>query len=367
MAKVVLKDVSKLFGDVTAVNKVNLEIEDREFVVLVGPSGCGKTTTLRMVAGLEDITEGEVYIKDRMVNFLSPKQRNIAMVFQSYALYPHMKVFDNIAFGLKMRKVPKAEREKQVKRVANILGLEYCLYRKPKELSGGERQRVALGRAIVRDPDLFLFDEPLSNLDAKLRAQMRIELKKLHRRLESTVVYVTHDQVEAMTMGDRIVVMKGGIVQQVGTPLELYNRPSNQFVAGFIGSPAMNFIPCRLLEEKSRLYIDTNDYKIALPEALASKVGDQRGNEFVFGIRPEHFLEKASHNGRLHDSPTIKAMVNVTETLGKETLFDLTTGMHSLIALLNGDTNTETDRDIELVLNMEKIHLFREDNGETLF
>ncbi len=367
MAKVVLKNVSKLYGDVTAVNKVNLEIEDREFVVLVGPSGCGKTTTLRMIAGLEEITEGEVYIKDRLVNQLSPKQRNIAMVFQSYALYPHMKVFDNIAFGLKMRKVPGAEREKKVNAVAHILGLEKCLHRKPKELSGGERQRVALGRAIVRDPDLFLFDEPLSNLDAKLRAQMRIELKKLHRSLKATAVYVTHDQVEAMTMGDRIVVMKGGVVQQVGSPLELYNCPANQFVAGFIGSPAMNFIPCRLIEEQSQLFIDTRDYQIALPEALASKVGSHTNNEFVFGIRPEHFFEKTSQDERLNLFPAIKAKVNVTETLGKETLFDLSTGAHALTALLDGDTDTEIDREIELMLNIDKIHLFSKKDGAALF
>ena len=367
MAKVVLKNVSKLYGDVTAVSEVNLEIEDREFVVLVGPSGCGKTTTLRMVAGLEEITTGEVYIKERLVNQLSPKERNIAMVFQSYALYPHMKVFDNIAFGLKMRKVPKAEREKKVNEVAHILGLEKCLHRKPKELSGGERQRVALGRAIVRDPDLFLFDEPLSNLDAKLRAQMRIELKKLHRSIKATAVYVTHDQVEAMTMGDRIVVMKGGVVQQVGSPLELYNCPANQFVAGFIGSPAMNFIPCRLFEEQSRIFIDTQDYRFALPDALASKVGHHTDNEFIFGIRPEHFMEKTSGDERLNHLPTIKAKVNVTETLGKETLFDLSTGTHALTALLDGDTDTQINREIELMLNIDKIHLFNQKDGVALF
>ena len=367
MANVVLKNVSKLYGDVTAVSEVNLEIEDREFVVLVGPSGCGKTTTLRMIAGLEEITAGEIYIKDRLVNQLTPKQRNIAMVFQSYALYPHMKVFDNIAFGLKMRKVPKAEREKKVKEVANILGLEKRLQRKPKELSGGERQRVALGRAIVRDPDLFLFDEPLSNLDAKLRAQMRIELKKLHRSIKATAVYVTHDQVEAMTMGDRIVVMKDGVVQQVGSPLELYNCPANQFVAGFIGSPAMNFIPCRLIEEQSQLFIDTQDYRIPLPEALASKVGHHTNSDFVFGIRPEHFLEKAPQDESLKRLPTIRAKVNVTETLGKETLFDLSTGAHALTAILDGDTDTAINREIELLLNIEKIHLFNEQDGAALF
>ena len=241
MANVVLKNLAKRFGDVVAVNDVNLEIADREFVVLVGPSGCGKTTTLRMVAGLEEISGGEIIIGDRVVNKLTPMERNIAMVFQSYALYPHMKVFDNMAFGLKMRKVSKEQREKQVKKAAEILGIEELLDRKPKQLSGGQRQRVALGRAIVRDPDVFLFDEPLSNLDAKLRVQMRIELKKLHERLLATVIYVTHDQVEAMTMGDRIVVMKDGIVQQVGSPLEIYNQSGQPFCGRLHRQPGQRF------------------------------------------------------------------------------------------------------------------------------
>ena len=367
MAKVILKDVTKMFGSIVAVNKVNIEIADREFVVLVGPSGCGKTTTLRMIAGLEEITEGEIYIRNRVVNNLTPKDRNIAMVFQSYALYPHMKVFENMAFGLKMRKISKEQRDKQVRKAAEILGIEDLLDRKPKELSGGQRQRVALGRAIVRDPDVFLFDEPLSNLDAKLRGQMRIELKKLHERLRATVVYVTHDQVEAMTMGDRIVVMNDGIVQQLGSPMELYNNPANRFVAGFIGSPAMNFIPCRLVEDQSQIFIDTGDYRVPLPETLTSKVSGLPQNRFTFGIRPEHFQEKVPGNGRDNSSPTIKAIVNVTETLGKETFFDLSTGEHSLAALLDGDSETRAHREIELVLNMEKIHLFREDSGEALF
>jgi len=367
MANVVLKNLSKRFGDVVAVNDVNLEIADREFVVLVGPSGCGKTTTLRMVAGLEEISGGEIVIGDRVVNKLTPMERNIAMVFQSYALYPHMKVFDNMAFGLKMRKVSKEQREKQVLKAAEILGIEELLDRKPKQLSGGQRQRVALGRAIVRDPDVFLFDEPLSNLDAKLRVQMRIELKKLHERLLATVIYVTHDQVEAMTMGDRIVVMKDGIVQQVGSPLEIYNHPANRFVAGFIGSPAMNFVPCRLVEEGSRCHIDTGDYRIALPESLAAKLGPVRSDEFVFGIRPEHFQDKAAGNGQTHDLPAIKATINVVETLGKETFLDLNTGEHSLAALLDADMEAKTHQEIELVPNLEKIHLFDALTGEALF
>ena len=367
MANVVLKNLSKRFGDVVAVNDVNLEIADREFVVLVGPSGCGKTTTLRMVAGLEEISGGEIIIGDRVVNKLTPMERNIAMVFQSYALYPHMKVFDNMAFGLKMRKVSKEQREKQVKKAAEILGIEELLDRKPKQLSGGQRQRVALGRAIVRDPDVFLFDEPLSNLDAKLRVQMRIELKKLHERLLATVIYVTHDQVEAMTMGDRIVVMKDGIVQQVGSPLEIYNHPANRFVAGFIGSPAMNFVPCRLVEEDARYFIDTGDYKIALPEFLSSKLSAVKGDEFVFGIRPEHFQDTTAGNGRAGDLPVIKATINVIETLGKETFLDLSTGEHSLAALLDADMEAKTHQDIELVPNMDKIHLFNLESGEAFF
>ena len=367
MAKVLLRNLTKKFDDVVAVKNVNLEIDDREFVVLVGPSGCGKTTTLRMIAGLEEITEGEIFVNDRMVNDIAPKNRNIAMVFQSYALYPHMKVFDNMAFGLKMRKVPKETRQKQVQKAANILGIEELLNRKPKQLSGGQRQRVALGRAIVRDPDVFLFDEPLSNLDAKLRVQMRVELKKLHERLEATVVYVTHDQVEAMTMGDRIVVMNDGIVQQVGSPLDLYNRPANRFVAGFIGSPAMNFIPCRLVEKNSRFHLDTGDFKISLPEAMALQVSSSSETEFIFGIRPEHFQQKYFENDRSKDLPTIRATVNVIETLGKETFLDLSTGAHTLTALLDGDSEVKPHENIELVPNMDKIHLFSMDSGEALF
>jgi multiple sugar transport system ATP-binding protein len=367
MANVVLTNITKRFGDVVAVDDVNLEIADREFVVLVGPSGCGKTTTLRMIAGLEDISGGEISIGDRVVNKLTPMERNIAMVFQSYALYPHMKVFDNMAFGLKMRKIAKEQREEQVKKAAEILGIENLLDRKPKQLSGGQRQRVALGRAIVRDPDVFLFDEPLSNLDAKLRVQMRIELKKLHERLQATVVYVTHDQVEAMTMGDRIVVMKDGIVQQVGKPLDLYNRPVNLFVASFIGSPAMNFVPCQVVEEESRYHIDTGDYRFALPDSLSSQVSAAKGDEFMFGIRPEHFQNTLAENDRVGDLPVIEATINVIETLGKETFLDLNTGAHSLTALLDADIEAKTHQDIELVPNMDKIHLFSSESGEAIF
>ena len=367
MANVLLKGITKRFDEIVAVDSVDLEISDQEFLVLVGPSGCGKTTTLRMIAGLEEITEGEIFIGDQCVNNLAPKDRNIAMVFQSYALYPHMKVYDNLAFGMKMRKVSKEERETRVRKAASILGIENLLQRKPKQLSGGQRQRVALGRAIVRDPQVFLFDEPLSNLDAKLRVQMRTELKKLHERLATTAVYVTHDQVEAMTMGNRIVVMKDGIVQQVGRPLEIYKKPSNLFVAGFIGSPSMNFIPCRLLEENSCLYIITEDFKIPLLETMTEKLRTIKETEFIFGIRPEDFIEKGHGYGLQTDEVTIKASVNVIEPIGKEINLDLSTGAHSLTAVLSSDTKASLHEDIELALNMEQIHLFKKEGGEAIF
>ncbi|MBT8373260.1 MAG: sn-glycerol-3-phosphate ABC transporter ATP-binding protein UgpC [Desulfobacterales bacterium] len=367
MANVILRNVTKRFDAVVAVDNINLEVADREFLVLVGPSGCGKTTTLRMIAGLEEITEGEIFIGDQLVNNLEAKDRNIAMVFQSYALYPHMKVFDNMAFGLKMRKVPKEEREVRVRKAANILGIEDLLQRKPKQLSGGQRQRVALGRAIVRDPLVFLFDEPLSNLDAKLRVQMRTELKKLHERLQATAIYVTHDQVEAMTMGNRIVVMKDGIVQQVGRPLEIYKNPSNRFVAGFIGSPAMNFIECHLLEENSNLYINTEDFKIPLSDSLAEKLRPLRETEFIFGIRPEDFREKGHGPKIATQEITIKANVIVIEPVGKEISLNISTGTHSLTVVLNADAKATLHADIELALNMDKIHLFRREGGEAIF
>ena len=366
MANVLLKNLTKKFDEVVAVDNINLEIIDREFMVLVGPSGCGKTTTLRMIAGLEDITGGDVFIGDRLVNKLAPKDRNIAMVFQSYALYPHMKVFDNMAFGLKMRKMPKEERVERVRKAAEVLGMEDLLERKPRQLSGGQRQRVALGRAIVRDPQVFLFDEPLSNLDAKLRVQMRTELKKLHERLEATVVYVTHDQVEAMTMGDRIVVMKDGIIQQIGTPLDLYSKPANLFVAGFIGSPAMNFVQCRITEKNSRIYIDAEDFEILLPDLKASKVRSINETEFVCGIRPEDFREKDVEQEQSTDSVIIRANVNVIEPLGREISLELSTGTHTLTALLEADSEARPHEDIDLALNIEKIHLFRKKGGEAV-
>ena len=287
MAEVRLENIYKKYDDVVAVSDFNLTIADKEFVVLVGPSGCGKTTTLRMIAGLESITSGNVFIGDNLINKLPAKDRNIAMVFQNYALYPHMTVFDNMAFSLEMRKRSKEEIQTRVKEAAEILGIQQLLSRKPKQLSGGQRQRVAVGRAIVRKPEVFLFDEPLSNLDAKLRVQTRLELKKLHERLATTAVYVTHDQIEAMTMGDRIVVMRDGLIQQIGSPLELYDRPANKFVAGFIGSPAMNFFDARLHSEGEVIFLQAGDTRIDLPPDKSRPLAELRKNQVIVGIRPE--------------------------------------------------------------------------------
>ena len=350
MIKVSLRNLTKKFDAVIAVKEVNLEIADREFVVLVGPSGCGKTTTLRMIAGLEEITEGDISIGNRRINDLAPKDRNIAMVFQNYALYPHMTVFDNMAFGLKMRKVPKEERKRLVQEVAEILGIQDLLGRKPNQLSGGQRQRVALGRAIVRKPDVFLFDEPLSNLDAKLRVQMRTELIKLHNRLQSTSIYVTHDQVEAMTMGDRIVVMNEGVIQQVGTPLDLYNKPTNLFVAGFIGSPAMNFLNCRIAEVNGTVFMETSGFKIALPEDLAAKAKVANTKDFVFGVRPEDITKKAAGEPSARKSEAIVAKVNVIESLGKETYLDITAGDDNMTAIISPNLSVRLDETIDFVV-----------------
>ena len=365
MKKLVLKNISKKFGKVVAVQQANLEIEDEEFIVLVGPSGCGKTTTLRMVAGLETVDEGEIFINDRMVNLLPPKSRDIAMVFQNYALYPHMNVYQNLAFGLRMRKIPKAERKPKVVEAAKILGIEELLDRKPRQLSGGQRQRVALGRAIVRNPEVFLFDEPLSNLDAKLRVQMRTELKKLHKRLKATSVYVTHDQVEAMTMGDRIIVMKDGSIQQIGSPSDLYYRPQNHFVAGFIGSPTMNFLACRVVEANSQLQIDTGDFQLPLFDQYSERVQATGDREFILGIRPEDIREKIPQ-GQSSYGGSIKARINVTEILGKEVFLDLTTGENALSALVSAGPEEKFSQDIELEINLARVHLFRVDTGDAI-
>src|SRR5438445_7640245 len=329
MAQVVLKDLNKKYDEVHAVKDVNLTIRDKEFMVLVGPSGCGKSTTLRMVAGLEEITSGEISIGDRVVNDLPPKDRDIAMVFQNYALYPHMTVYDNMAFGLKMRKFPKVEIQKRVQDAADILGIQELLKRKPRQLSGGQRQRVAVGRAIVRHPQVFLFDEPLSNLDAKLRVQMRVELKRLHERLETTAIYVTHDQVEAMTLGDRVVVMKDGLVQQVGEPLELYNEPANLFVAGFLGSPAMNFATVQISETNGALWAGNEGMRIKVPVEIASRLGCHIRSDVTIGIRPED-LHVAT--GADPEELSFDAMIEVIEKLGSEILLDVAVGPHTMVA-----------------------------------
>lgn len=366
MANVILRDVVKRFGEVIAVNRVTLNIADQEFLVLVGPSGCGKTTTLRMIAGLEDVDAGEIYINDRLINRVPPKNRNIAMVFQNYALYPHMTVFDNMSFGLKMRNVSADQRKALVNKTADILGITQLLQRKPKELSGGQRQRVALGRAIIREPDVFLFDEPLSNLDAKLRVQMRTELRKLHERLLSTAVYVTHDQVEAMTMGDRIVVLRDGVIQQVGTPLDLYDRPSNIFVAGFIGSPAMNFIQCSVLAEGGKLFIDARDFRLPVPEYFVKRIVSSDEKQLVVGIRPEHLAKKGGENITSQDLATITVDVNVVEILGKELCLDVSVGKQILTALIDADTPVKAHQTMELMPKLERLHFFSKGSGKAI-
>jgi multiple sugar transport system ATP-binding protein len=355
MAQVVLKEINKFYDSVHAVKDVNLQIRDKEFVVFVGPSGCGKTTTLRMIAGLEVISSGDISIGGQVVNELAPMDRDIAMVFQNYALYPHMSVFDNMAFGLKMRKFEKAEIAKRVKQAADILGIEELLHRKPRQLSGGQRQRVALGRAIVRHPQVFLFDEPLSNLDAKLRVQMRVELKKLHLRLGTTAVYVTHDQVEAMTLGDRVVVMKDGWVQQVGEPLELYNKPANRFVAGFIGSPAMNFATVTLADGNGRLTARNAGLEIELPPGRAERLRPYVGKQVTMGVRPED-LHVASD--RDPAGLTFNSKIEVIEQLGSEILLDVRVGEDSMVAAVDPTTRAKVQDALRLAANPERLHFF---------
>lgn len=372
MASLSLKHIYKIYpGDVTAVSDFCLEIEDKEFIILVGPSGCGKSTTLRMVAGLEEISKGELYIGDRLVNDVAPKDRDIAMVFQNYALYPHMTVFDNMAFGLKLRKVPKDEIKKKVEEAARVLDIEHLLDRRPKALSGGQRQRVALGRAIVRDPQVFLLDEPLSNLDAKLRAQMRTEIAKLHLRLGTTFIYVTHDQTEAMTMGDRICVMKDGLIQQVDSPTNLYNSPVNMFVAGFIGSPQMNFIDCKLGKNGNKYSLTLggkNQCVVDLPESLAKPdiLESYVGKELVMGIRPENlhdeemFISAAS-------SGLFKCKVEVTEMMGAETFLYLDFDGISLTARVSPRATTAAGDEITMAIDPNKVHLFDKETEQALF
>ncbi len=370
MSSVSLQRMYKVYpGGVTAVSDFSLDIEDKEFVVLVGPSGCGKSTTLRMVAGLEEITDGELYIGDKLVNDVAPKDRDIAMVFQNYALYPHMTVYDNMAFGLKLRKTPKDEIRRRVESAARILDIEYLLNRKPKALSGGQRQRVALGRAIVREPKVFLMDEPLSNLDAKLRVAMRTEITKLHQRLQTTFIYVTHDQTEAMTMGSRIVIMKDGFIQQVDTPQNNYDYPYNKFVAGFIGSPQMNFFNVRLVSEGGKIYALFGDNKIHVPDAIVRRFKDEShvGQEVTMGIRPENISDSTEKVAASHDT-AVKVHIEVTELMGSETyLYFSTSGKdESIIARVDPRTRTRTGDDTIVTFDTTRLHFFDNETEETL-
>ena len=366
MAGLTLKGIYKKYpGNVVAVSDVNLEIRDKEFIILVGPSGCGKSTTLRMIAGLEEISEGELYIGDRLVNDIAPKDRDIAMVFQNYALYPHMTVFENMAFGLKLRKTPKAEIKKRVQEAARILDIEHLLERKPKALSGGQRQRVALGRAIVREPKVFLMDEPLSNLDAKLRVQMRTEISKLHQRLQTTFIYVTHDQTEALTMGTRIVVMKDGIIQQVDTPQALYNNPVNVFVAGFIGSPQMNFCDAVVSKEAGGTYVKFASHTIKLTDEKAAHAEAYIGKTVTLGIRPEDMYDDEDSLAKFPEAK-FTAKVEVTELMGAETYLYLDVEGTPFTARVKPDSTSQRGQTIDICLDPKKIHLFDKDTEKVI-
>ena len=358
MAEVRLANITKRFGDFIAVKSMDMEIEDGRFTVLVGPSGCGKTTTLRMVAGLEEVTEGEIKIGERVVNRVPPKDRDIAMVFQNYALYPHMDVFNNMAFGLKLRKVSKPQIKERVQKAAELLGIQDKLKSKPRELSGGQRQRVAVGRAIVRNPKVFLFDEPLSNLDAKLRVQMRTELEQLHKKLQTTTIYVTHDQVEAMTLGDKIAVMKDGVVQQYAPPQETYDHPNNQFVAGFIGSPAMNFLLAQAVGEDGNVILQGESFRLVLPKERAR---DDLPENLILGVRPEDLDGPAPDNEN-----AITLTVAVTEQLGYALLVYGYLGETQIVASLDPHRRVETDSTIHLKVNLDTFHVFDPESQATL-
>jgi len=364
MAQVVLDDVTKVYpGGVVAVKDASLTIKDEEFLVLVGPSGCGKSTTLRMIAGLEEITQGTIRIGERIVNDIPPKDRDIAMVFQNYALYPHMTAYKNIAFGLRLRKYPKDEINRRVKDAAQILGIEGLLEKKPKELSGGERQRVAVGRAIVRKPSAFLFDEPLSNLDAKLRVVMRAELNKLHTTLQTTMIYVTHDQVEAMTLGDRIVVLKDGLIQQVASPLDLYNEPVNKFVAGFIGTPPMNFLEGRVVENGDACYFTDGDIRIRVQKEMENSLKPYLTKPITFGIRPATLRDKAFH-GEAEPGSVLECRIEVVEPLGDEIILYLRTGKQPMVSKMQAHHMPRPGEDIQIVVDLDKIHFFDEQEEE---
>jgi multiple sugar transport system ATP-binding protein len=358
MAEVALRNVVKSYGEVVAVKNVNLDIPNHEFLVLVGPSGCGKSTTLRMIAGLEEITDGEIAIGGEVVNDLPPKDRDIAMVFQNYALYPHMTVAENMSFGLRLRKLPKSEIKTRVDNAARILDIAELLDRRPKQLSGGQRQRVAMGRAIVRNPKVFLFDEPLSNLDAKLRVQMRTEIKRVHQKVKTTTVYVTHDQVEAMTLADRVVVMNGGKIDQIGTPNELYHQPKTRFVAGFIGSPAMNFIPAKLESSGSGLKVRLSDtLSMPVPESRAARYKGMAGKDVLFGLRPEHITETRQNGGGVGQGQEFPAMLDVVEPMGMETMVFFRIGGTEVCGRVEPTAAKAPGETMQLRANLDHMHL----------
>ena len=357
MAKVAFENVVKKYGDVLAVNNLNIDVADKEFLVLVGPSGCGKTTALRCLAGLEEITSGNIKIGDRIVNDVAPKDRDIAMVFQSYALYPHLSVYDNMAFGLKLRKVPKEEIKRRVGEAADILGIRDFLERKPRQLSGGQRQRVAVGRAIVREPKVFLFDEPLSNLDAKLRVAMRAEISKLHQRLQTTFIYVTHDQTEAMTMATRIAVINKGVLQQLDSPQMLYDHPNNLFVAGFIGSPAMNFFPAKLRKDNGSVVVDAGDFSVKIPSKRSKPYEGHVGKDVIFGIRPENIHDAEFVPSNI-DSEKVAVKVDVTELMGNEIFLYLVSGKNTFVARVDPRSQLRVGEQATVAFNMDNIHIF---------
>jgi multiple sugar transport system ATP-binding protein len=365
MASVTYDHVTKRFGDVVAVNDLNIQIEDKEFLVLVGPSGCGKSTALRCLAGLEDVSEGRILIGDQVVNDVAPKDRDIAMVFQSYALYPHMSVYDNMAFGLKLRKTPKDEIKRRVNEAAQMLGIQELLDRKPRQLSGGQRQRVAVGRAIVREPKVFLFDEPLSNLDAKLRVETRANISKLHLQLKTTFIYVTHDQVEAMTMASRIAVINKGILLQIDTPQTLYDHPDNLFVAGFIGSPAMNFFPVTLRKSEGKLLVDGGTFSVEIPADRLKTYEYYLDKSVIFGIRPEDIFNPNFAPPGILAQP-VTAKVDVTELMGNEIFVYLKTGDHNFIARVDPRSKYTIGEDAQVIFNMSNIHIFDRETEQTV-
>jgi multiple sugar transport system ATP-binding protein len=367
MASIRIENLSKVYkgGTLKAVDNVSLDIQDKEFVVLVGPSGCGKTTTLRMIAGLEEISSGKIWIGDRLINDVPAKDRDIAMVFQNYALYPHMTVFENMAFGLKLRHYPKAEIEKRVQEAAEILNIHQYLKRRPRQLSGGERQRVALGRAIVRKPKIFLFDEPLSNLDAKMRVTMRTEIHKLRMRLQTTFIYVTHDQTEAMTMGDRIVVMKGGVIHQCAEPMTIYDKPANKFVASFIGTPPINLIKGAILKKDKKYYFDEGKFRVKLVDEMSNGIAPYAGKEVVFGIRSEDIYDKLFVSEASADN-TVRATCEVVEPLGSDVYLYLNSGKSNFMARVGAHNRPEVNRDIEVVFDMRKVHFFDPETETTI-